>query len=139
MCFNRFIANTAGVITSKAFIMGLFWRRKSGDEFVRLGLNEPVARKESDTAPLATQPEKPIDAPELVPSTSGGGPTPTPSPSNQNQSSRVCVRSHSVNRHLPFRERPCLRDSVCHVGPGPESFDRRAASPGGSSRTGIIS
>ena len=59
--------------------MGLFWRRKSGDEFVRLGLNEPVARKESDTAAVASQPEKqPTDAPELVPSTSGGGPTPLP-------------------------------------------------------------
>jgi fused signal recognition particle receptor len=86
--------------------MGLFWRRKSGDEFVRLGLNEPVARKESDTAPLATQPEKPIDAPELVPSTSGGGPTPTPIPV-ESKPELESVRTVAQREQAPaFRERP---------------------------------
>jgi len=86
--------------------MGLFWRRKSGDEFVRLGLNEPVARKESDTPPLATQPEKPIDAPELVPSTSGGGPTPTPL-LVESKPELESVRTVAQREQAPaFRERP---------------------------------
>ena len=106
MCFNRFIANTAGVITSKAFIMGLFWRRKSGDEFVRLGLNEPVARKESETAAVASKLEKPTDAPELVPSTSGGGPTPTPIPV-ESKPEVERVRLVAQPEHVPaIREKP---------------------------------
>jgi len=86
--------------------MGLFWRRKSGDEFVRLGLNEPVARKENDTAPLATQPEKPIDASELVPSTSGGGPTPTPLPVEL-KPELESVRTVAQREQVPaFRDKP---------------------------------
>ena len=98
--------NTAGVITSKAFIMGLFWRRKSGDEFVRLGLNEPVARKESETAAVASKLEKPTDAPELVPSTSGGGPTPTPIPV-ESKPEVERVRLVAQPEHVPaIREKP---------------------------------
>ena len=84
--------------------MGLFWRRKSGDEFVRLGLNEPVARKHSDTAAVATQPEKPTQSPELVPSTSGGGPTPLPVESKREVES---VRPVAQVEHVPaVREKP---------------------------------
>jgi fused signal recognition particle receptor len=84
--------------------MGLFWRRKSGDEFVRLGLNEPVARKESETAAVASQPEKPTEAPELVPSTTGGGPTPLPVESKREVES---VRPVAQVEHAPaVREKP---------------------------------
>jgi len=86
--------------------MGLFWRRKSGDEFVRLGLNEPVARKESETAAVASKLEKPTAAPELVPSTSGGGPTPTPIPV-ESKPEVERVRLVAQPEHVPaIREKP---------------------------------
>jgi len=77
--------------------MGLFWKRKSGDQFVSLKLNEPLPEKTGTTAvetaetngsdsgkPLANAEAAPTvlphaaDAPkvELVPT--GGGPTPIP-------------------------------------------------------------
>ena len=60
--------------------MGLFWRRKSGDEFVRLGLNEPA--KPTEAPAVDTQPDKAKQVteplPSLVPPTSGAAPTPLP-------------------------------------------------------------
>jgi fused signal recognition particle receptor len=90
--------------------MGLFWRRKSGDDFVRLGLNEPATRKEADREDVATQPEKPTDTPELVPPTSGGGPTPTPVESRREvetvrslpQPETTAVREKPVPSRSPF-------------------------------------
>ena len=103
MCFNRLIANTAGVITSSAFIMGLFWRRKSGDEFVRLGLNEPATK---ETVPQHERPSlrSQLAAPELVPSASGGEPSPIPVESKPELES---VRTaHSVEQAACCSERP---------------------------------
>ena len=55
--------------------MGLFWRRKTGDEFVRLGLNEPATRETVEK----TKVEKPaVDMPELVPPVTGTEPSPIP-------------------------------------------------------------
>ena len=60
--------------------MGLFWRRKSGDEFVTLGLNEPKAKEPVETT-VAPKTETPvIEPPEMVPPVAGGNPTPVPSP-----------------------------------------------------------
>jgi fused signal recognition particle receptor len=65
--------------------MGLFWRRKSQDQFVTLGLNEPAATKEeakeAPQAPAespAARVEAPTErpAPEPVPAVTGGAPTP---------------------------------------------------------------
>src|SRR5882672_5938671 len=39
--------------------MGLFWRRKSKNEFVTLGLNEPVAKRTENGQPDRIQPEPP--------------------------------------------------------------------------------
>jgi len=65
--------------------MGLFWRRKSGDQFVTLGLNEPktVVKDESakQDAAEATQPRAPEPAtpiPEIVPPVTASSPDPLP-------------------------------------------------------------
>ena len=66
--------------------MGLFWRRKSGDQFVTLGLNEPktVVKDESSAkqgAAEATQPRAPEPAtpiPEIVPPVTASSPDPLP-------------------------------------------------------------
>src|SRR5436190_10913453 len=58
--------------------MGLFWRRKSGDEFVTLGLNEPKAKQPVATT-VETKTEAPlIQPPEIVPPVAGGDPSPLP-------------------------------------------------------------
>jgi len=62
--------------------MGLFWKRKKADQFVTLGLNEPVAKNEPPTAsPEIVEPhaQKPVERPpELVPPVAGAGPAPIP-------------------------------------------------------------
>jgi len=68
--------------------MGLFWKRKSGDQFVSLKLNEPspapVEPAVKPTTP-ATAPAKPpaesapaLESAALEPVATGGGPTPVP-------------------------------------------------------------
>lgn len=75
--------------------MGLFWRRKTKDEFVTLGLNEPASvekSREEDIAPPAppvspppalsttgpsVRPDEPLPI-DLVPAVTGSAPTPTP-------------------------------------------------------------
>ncbi|PWT94141.1 MAG: signal recognition particle-docking protein FtsY, partial [Blastocatellia bacterium] len=61
--------------------MGLFWRRKKGDEFVTLGLNQPKSAPEREEPTTVQEPPttKPIEAEqEIIPVVTGGGPTPTP-------------------------------------------------------------
>src|SRR5687768_16979743 len=63
--------------------MGLFWKRKKADQFVTLGLNEPVAKREEPVvAQELPKPEAPVEvlppAPELVPPVAGAGPAPIP-------------------------------------------------------------
>ncbi len=72
--------------------MGLFWRRKSKDQFVTLGLNEPSVTPTPQDVP-ATSPAEPelegvvheelppteVVQPVLEPVVTGAGPTPTPS------------------------------------------------------------
>ena len=43
--------------------MGLFWRRKGGDEFVSLRLNEPAPAKDKETQPAPPTPEPTVAAP----------------------------------------------------------------------------
>jgi fused signal recognition particle receptor len=75
--------------------MGLFWKRKSGDQFVSLKLNEPLPQKASDRedkeeSPAAPREEPPSASPALetssplgetvvAPVSTGAGPTPVPS------------------------------------------------------------
>jgi len=61
--------------------MGLFWRRKSGDEFVSLGLNEP--RTVSKDPPSKEEQQRVDSTPapvktDIVPAVTGAGPTPQP-------------------------------------------------------------
>ena len=75
MCFNRQLNNTAGATANSAIIMGLFWRRKTGDEFVRLGLNEPATKETTETTKVEKQA---VVLPELVPPVTGTDPSPVP-------------------------------------------------------------
>jgi fused signal recognition particle receptor len=68
--------------------MGLFWKRKSGDQFVSLKLNEPLAEKVSGGQPEAeppadprgelSPPSAPVAATVVEPVPAGTGPTPVP-------------------------------------------------------------
>jgi fused signal recognition particle receptor len=69
--------------------MGLFWRRKTGDQFVTLGLNEPDKKPADQAQPMVETPaaeSKPIESQKEVvseplgtqPVITGGGPTPIP-------------------------------------------------------------
>ena len=66
--------------------MGLFWKRKKADQFVTLGLNEPVAKREEPVVaqelPKPEAPATPVEvlppAPDLVPPVAGAGPAPIP-------------------------------------------------------------
>jgi fused signal recognition particle receptor len=72
--------------------MGLFWKRKSKDQFVTLGLNEPAERPKATPSvgePDATSPLSPDAGPkpaavvsetELPPVVTGAAPTPIPVP-----------------------------------------------------------
>ncbi|MGI8838692.1 MAG: signal recognition particle-docking protein FtsY [Pyrinomonadaceae bacterium] len=68
--------------------MGLFWKRKSGDQFVSLRLNEPAVAetraedREAETR-ATVRPERSVETPAapaavLEPSATGAGPTPIP-------------------------------------------------------------
>ena len=91
--------------------MGLFWRRKSGDEFVRLGLNEPASGKGNDTPAVDTTTAATIPAaPELVPPVTGGDPSPVPietKPGNElvpprSEPASDAVRERPVPSRSPF-------------------------------------
>ena len=78
--------------------MGLFWKRKKTDQFVTLGLNEPVTREEKsapDAQPAAeiettTQPAEPIPPRvEWIPPVAGADPAP------------VFVEKESPREHIP--------------------------------------
>lgn len=65
--------------------MGLFWRRKTGDQFVTLGLNEPTGKPDAKKEPTEQKTEQAIKAdepvakpssPEIIPVVTGAGPTP---------------------------------------------------------------
>ena len=84
--------------------MGLFWRRKSGDEFVRLGLNEPSKPAEPST--VDTQPEQTkqvSESPSLMPSTSGAAPTPLPVETVRHEPRAVDIDSDTAP---PVRDKP---------------------------------
>src|SRR5882724_2716738 len=62
--------------------MGLFWKRKSGDQFVSLKLNEPLPAKtlevpSGDTAGSGVA-DSPATNPVVEPVPTGAGPTPAP-------------------------------------------------------------
>lgn len=87
--------------------MGLFWRRKSADEFVTLGLNEPAQKKQADV-PVDTGPvEKAVETPEILPSVAGGDPSPTVVEKKTEAPPRPVVPSTSE----PVREKPVVSRS----------------------------
>ena len=107
MCFNRPLNQEL----INFAIMGLFWRRKSGDEFFRLGLNEPA--KPGEATPVDTQPEgakQVTESPSLVPPASGGAPTPTPVETVQRQVEKPQTRADSEISN-PVREKPVVSRS----------------------------
>ncbi|HEY9502360.1 MAG TPA: signal recognition particle receptor subunit alpha, partial [Pyrinomonadaceae bacterium] len=91
--------------------MGLFWRRKSGDQFVTLGLNEPktVVKDESakQDAAVATQPRAPEPAtpiPEIVPPVTASSPDPLPvSPEKTERAPVISRPAVSVDKPVTSR------------------------------------
>ena len=96
--------------------MGLFWKRKSGDQFVSLKLNEPLTKQEtaqtnitpaSGAAPATSLPER-----ELEPAATGSGPTPVPAepvrtekptpPPMTEQPARIEAQQKPVPSRSPF-------------------------------------
>ena len=64
--------------------MGLFWKRKGGDQFVSLKLNEPLPKQETaqpKAAPTAAPPSPPLPERDLEAVATGSGPTPVPTES----------------------------------------------------------
>jgi len=83
--------------------MGLFWRRKTGDQFVTLGLNEPEPRIAADEAvtpvqvPVAEHGSEKVEretvpaAAAIEPVVTGAGPTPLPAEASRPHSSDSAV------------------------------------------------
>ncbi len=83
--------------------MGLFWRRKTGDQFVTLGLNEPEPKSAADEAvtpvqvPVAEHGSEKVEretvpaAAAIEPVTTGAGPTPPPAEASRPHSSDSAV------------------------------------------------
>ena len=111
--------------------MGLFWKRKSGDQFVSLKLNEPLAEKTGSTAvdtaetngseadsrkPVAkvetapsVPPPAPI-APTVEPVPTGAGPTPIPA-------QPTASKPPTVERRPEVQTREALRTEVSQAKP----------------------
>ena len=94
--------------------MGLFWKRKSGDQFVSLRLNEPAvdetraADREEETR-ASVRPERSMESPTapaavLEPPATGAGPTPTPYESPVEKRAAVAPRSSVTAPAIAVRE-----------------------------------
>ena len=96
--------------------MGLFWKRKSGDQFVSLKLNEPLTKQETAQPKAAPPPPPAIPLPEreLEPVATGSGPTPVPTeraiadiskpppPPPTEQPARIEAQQKAVPSRSPF-------------------------------------
>ncbi len=109
--------------------MGLFWKRKSGDQFVSLGLSEPLPAKTRATeaeaaetngreagSPIPTSKEQTASsrssmpsaiAPALEPVPAGAGPTPIPVATSAAQTPTLALRPE-----VPSREAEVVRTEV---------------------------
>ncbi len=90
--------------------MGLFWKRKGGDQFVSLKLNEPpVAETKTDdhkdARRASVRAERSIESPAapaavLEPPVTGGGPTPVPYEQPIEKSPSTIVRAEAPTRTI---------------------------------------
>ena len=80
-----------------------FWRRKSKDTYITLGLNEPAAPTAEAPTQTAEPPSAPTDArpapapPALEPTVTGGAPTPTP----RDRTTQPAGTSVTATTHAP--------------------------------------
>ncbi len=104
--------------------MGLFWKRKSGDQFVSLRLNEPLTELPGEPAAAVVEKETtgPLEAPvreepvtRVIPVAraeaidavvAGGGPTPIPSDKPFEKGSSVQPRSQPATVRPEIRAKP---------------------------------
>jgi fused signal recognition particle receptor len=90
--------------------MGLFWRRKTGDEFVTLRLNEPASKpveKPVEVAAARADKEPIPEAPEILPPISGAGPSPLPVETKPESRYRGTEPPPSLDVAAPFvKEKP---------------------------------
>ncbi len=94
--------------------MGLFWKRKSGDQFVSLNINAAV-REDTDPSADAkiaaserAETSRPVAVPAsaLEPVPTGGGPTPVPAELPVGQPAES--RPHSIKPSIDAREAPAV-------------------------------
>ena len=91
--------------------MGLFWRRKSSDQFVTLGLNEPKTAVKDESArdvvaesPQQRIPEPATPIPEIVPPVTASSPDPLPLQPETIEKPPVVNRpAVTVDRPVPSR------------------------------------
>ncbi len=111
--------------TSTKITMGLFWRRKTGDQFVTLGLNEPERKSTADEAVTSTQvPEaergserverETVPQPATIePVVTGAGPTPLPAEPARPEISSDSAVSRKIATPVPSEvTRPSTRQAV---------------------------
>lgn len=94
--------------------MGLFWKRKGGDQFVSLRLNEP-AQAESKAEERKEEPQAsaragrsvespPAAAAVLEPTATAGGPTPIPYERPEQKPASTIARPEVVERSVENRQ-----------------------------------
>jgi fused signal recognition particle receptor len=103
--------------------MGLFWKRKKADQFVTLGLNEPVTKRDEPaqaeeqlkTEGLTVPAEVAPPPPELVPPVAGAGPAPIPvelKPESRKHTALVRDSQPEERREKPVPSRSPFATSV---------------------------
>lgn len=101
--------------------MGLFWKRKKADEFVTLGLNEPVRKQEkpagsteqhAEIAPTTKPSEAHARIPELVPPVAGADPAPIPVTPERPVAPVVSEKRQQQERAKPVTSRSPFATSV---------------------------
>jgi len=94
--------------------MGLFWKRKSGDQFVSLKLNEPAlagstAEERKEESPASVRAERSVELPAapaavLEPPATASGPTPIPYERSEQKPTSVIPRVEAGERTVAVRE-----------------------------------
>src|SRR6266545_4961809 len=132
--------------------MGLFWKRKSGDQFVSLRLNEPLPEKTPATTTAETSGDSPITladsaaaagspttvgedraiphdlpawsakAPLIEPVPTGAGPTPVPSESLSTKLPRDKSRRQTPPNEAEARRPPVTQQAPVAVAPSRSPF-----------------
>jgi fused signal recognition particle receptor len=95
--------------------MGLFWKRRSGDQFVSLKLNEPLPERVAEqqerelTLPSRAEvppPVAPVRVADIEPVPTGGGPTPAPAQAAATESVKSPSSTPQVTASEALQQKP---------------------------------